>query len=149
MRLLAQRIVRDVWLWAKIHAGAAFVVEVAKAGEAFLAAGTGDEVAFAALREHALAHDAGADRLVAGIGILTDARKNHDPDDARGQRPAPIRHRVLKVRPPCSNQRAECINLCTNNYFKHAQPVRVATKHVRLTSSHPWKLRFSSTTFFT
>lgn len=49
------------------YARAAFIVQVAQAREAVLATGAGDQVALAALREHALAHDAGADRLIARL----------------------------------------------------------------------------------
>lgn len=99
MRLFTQRVVRDVRLRAEVwerrdsrlctvtgdlrragsrllkrmtltYARATLVVKVAEAGEAFFAASTGDQVALAALREHALAHDASADRFVAGLGVV-------------------------------------------------------------------------------
>ena len=134
VRFLAQRIVRDVWFRAEIYARAALVVEITETREAFLATGTGNEVALAALREHTLAHDAGANRLVAGFRISRYHRRDQDSNNS-DQRTAPTRHRVLAAllrRVPRSEQRVESGNLCAGNYFKHAQPVRVATatKHI-------------------
>ena len=92
-----QWVVRDVRLGAEVYARTALIVQVAEAGEALLAAGTGDEVTLAALRKHALAHHAGADHLVAGLRVSPRYRQKEDSDDAHDQRPAPIRHRVLAV----------------------------------------------------
>lgn len=76
VRLFAQRIVRDVRLRAEVYARATLVVEVTQAGEAFLAAGAGDEVALATLREHAFAHDTGADRFVASFRVSPRCRQD-------------------------------------------------------------------------
>jgi len=65
------------------YARAAFVVQVTQARETFLAAGTGDQVALAALREHAFAHDAGADCLVARLRVFRRGRQQQNPDDGR------------------------------------------------------------------
>jgi len=47
------------------YARATLVVQVVQAREAILTTAASDQIALAALREHALAHDAGADRFVA------------------------------------------------------------------------------------
>lgn len=67
------------------YARAALVVQIAQAREAVLAAGAGDQVALAALREHALAHDAGTDRLVARFRAFRRGRQQQNPDGGRDE----------------------------------------------------------------
>lgn len=76
------------------YARAAFVVQVAQTREAFLATGAGDQIALAALREHAFAHDAGADRLVARVRAFRRGRQQQNPDGGRDQQRAPACHPV-------------------------------------------------------
>lgn len=57
------------------YARTALVVQVTKTGETLFAAGTGNEIALAALREHTLANNAGADRFVASIAAFRNCQQ--------------------------------------------------------------------------
>lgn len=59
------------------YARTALIVQITQARKAFLATGASDQVAFTALREHALTHDAGTDRLVARF---RRGRQQQNPD---------------------------------------------------------------------
>ena len=54
------------------YARTTFIIKIAKTREAFLATGTGNEIAFATLREHTFTHDTSTDRFVAGFRIFND-----------------------------------------------------------------------------
>lgn len=74
------------------YARAALVIQVAQARKAFLATGAGDQVALTALREHALAHDAAADRLVARFRAIRHDRQQRNPDGGCDDQHVPACH---------------------------------------------------------
>lgn len=76
------------------YARTALVVQIAQAREAVFATSAGDQVALTALRQHALAHDAGADRFVARFRAFRRGRQQQNPDGGRDKQCTPTRHPV-------------------------------------------------------